>query len=225
MIIKIYNFLHILQNIYIKNRYFIPKKTYSQFGEDLKVKKIFQNKKKGFYVDVGAYHPLKINNTYLLHKKGWNGINIDVSSFSIDLFNFLRPEDLNYQCAVSNKNQKITLYHHKEHSALSSTHQKTAKTFMLGNLKKKKIRAYSLNTILSWGKYSNQEIDFLDIDVEGADFKVLKGLNFSKFKPKLICIEIHKKNFKEDLIYKFLVKKKYRLIWKKHFSFLFKIKD
>jgi len=88
LINRIYNFLRILQNIYIKNKYFIPKKTYSLFGEDLKVKKIFQNKKKGFYVDVGAYHPLKINNTYLLYKKGWNGINIDVSSFSIDLFNF-----------------------------------------------------------------------------------------------------------------------------------------
>ena len=64
----------------------------------------------------------------------------------------------------------------------------------------------------------------MDIDVEGADFRVLKGINFKKFKPKLICIEIHKKNYKEDLIYKFLVKKKYQLIWKKHFSFLFKIK-
>ena len=224
MINRIYNFLRILQNIYIKNKYFIPKKTYSLFGEDLKVKKIFQNKKKGFYVDVGAYHPLKINNTYLLYKKGWNGINIDVSSFSIDLFNFLRPRDLNYQCAVSDKNQKVTLYHHKDHSALSSTHQKTAKTFMKGNLKKKIIKAYSLNNILSWGVYSNKEIDFLDIDIEGADFRVLKGINFKKFNPKLICIEIHKKNYKEDLIYKFLVKKKYQLIWKKHFSFLLKIK-
>ena len=138
MIKKIYNFLHILHNVYFKNQYLISKKTYSQFGEDLKVKKIFQNKKKGFYVDVGAYHPLKINNTYLLYKKGWNGINIDVSSFSIDLFNFLRPKDLNYQCAVSNKNQNVTLYYHKDHSALSSTNQKIAKTFMSGNLKKKK---------------------------------------------------------------------------------------
>jgi FkbM family methyltransferase len=224
LINKIYNFLHILQNIYIKNKYFIPKKTYSQFGEDLKVKKIFQNKKKGFYVDVGAYHPIKINNTHLLHKEGWRGINIDVSQFSIDLFNFMRPKDLNYQFAVSNKNQKVTLYHHKDHSALNSTHQKTAKTFMKGNLKKKIIRAYSLNSILSWGAYSNKEIDFLDIDVEGADFKVLKGINFKKFKPKLICIEIHKKDYKESLIYKFLLKKKYQLIWKKHFSFLFKIK-
>ena len=76
---------------------------------------------------------------------------------------------------------------------------------------------------MSWSDYSDKEIDFLDIDVEGADFKVLKGINFKRFKPKLICIEIHKKNYKKDLIYKFLVKKKYSLVWKRHFSYLFKV--
>ena len=78
----------ILHNIYIKNRYFIRKKSYSMNREDIFVSKFFKFKNNGFYVDVGAYHPLELNNTYLLHKKGWNGINIDINPLSIDYFNF-----------------------------------------------------------------------------------------------------------------------------------------
>lgn len=219
---RIYNNLHIIQNIYFKHKNFLNKKTYSLFGEDLVALKFFKNKKKGFYVDIGCYHPTHINNTYLLYKKGWNGINIDVSQFSIDLFKFMRPDDLNYKCAVSETNKKVNLYYQKEHSQLTSINKLTAKKFIKGRLKKKIINSYSLEEILSWGKYKDYEIDFLDVDVEGADLQVLKGLNFSKRKPKLICVEIHQKNFRKHKIYRFLIKKKYKLIWQESFSFLFK---
>lgn len=219
---RIYNNLHIIQNIYFKHKNFSNKKTYSLFGEDLAALKFFKNKKKGFYVDIGCYHPTYINNTYLLYKKGWNGINIDVSQFSIDLFKFMRPDDLNYKCAVSETKKKVNLYYQKEYSQLISINKLTAKKFIKGRLKKKIINSYSLEEIFSWGKYKDYEIDFLDVDVEGADLLVLKGLNFSKRKPKLICVEIHQKNFKKHKIYRFLIKKKYKLIWQKSFSFLFK---
>lgn len=219
---RIYNNLHIIQNIYFKHKNFLNKKTYSLFGEDLAAIKFFKNKKKGFYVDIGCYHPTHINNTYLLYKKGWNGINIDVSQFSIDLFKFMRPDDLNYKCAVSETKKKVNLYYQKEHSQLTSINKLTAKKFIKGRLKKKIINSYSLEEILSWGKYKDYEIDFLDVDVEGADLQVLKGLNFSKRKPKLICVEIHQKNFRKHKIYRFLIKKKYKLIWQESFSFLFK---
>ena len=219
---RIYNNLHIIQNIYFKHKNFLNKKTYSLFSEDLAILKFFKNKKKGFYVDIGCYHPTHINNTYLLYKKGWNGINIDVSQFSIDLFKFMRPDDLNYKCAVSETKKKVNLYYQKEHSQLTSINKLTAKKFIKGRLKKKIINSYSLEEILSWGKYKDYEIDFLDVDVEGADLQVLRGLNFSKRKPKLICVEIHQKNFKKHKIYRFLIKKKYKLIWQESFSFLFK---
>lgn len=219
---RIYNNLHIIQNIYFKHKNFLNKKTYSLFSEDLAILKFFKNKKKGFYVDIGCYHPTHINNTYLLYKKGWSGINIDVSQFSIDLFKFMRPDDLNYKCAVSETKKKVNLYYQKEHSQLTSINKLTAKKFIKGRLKKKIINSYSLEEILSWSKYKDYEIDFLDVDVEGADLQVLKGLNFLKRKPKLICVEIHQKNFRKHKIYKFLIKKKYKLIWQESFSFLFK---
>ena len=190
-------------------------------GEDTEVINYFKNKTKGFYVDVGCYHPIHRNNTYLLHKKDWDGINIDTSQFSIDLFDYMRPNDLNYNCAISNKNEVIKLFYQKELSQLSTTESAQAKKVFQGNIKEKEIQAFTLDEILNKSKYKNSKINFLDIDVEGADLKVLEGLSFEKFKPELICVEIHAKKIKESEIYKFLVGKKYKIIWSGVFSHMF----
>ena len=191
-------------------------------NEDTAVLKYFKDRKKGFYVDVGCYHPIHRNNTYLLHKQNWCGINIDTSQFSIDLFNYMRPKDLNYNCAISNKNENIKLFYQKELSQLSTTEKKQAESVFQGNIKEKEIQAFTLDEILNRDRYKNSKIDFLDIDVEGADLKVLKGLSFDKFKPELICVEIHEKEVELSEIYKFLVNKKYELIWSGIFSHIFK---
>ena len=214
--------LHIIHNIYIKHKFFIKKKSYAMDNEDTAVLDYFKDKKNGFYVDVGCYHPIHRNNTYLLHKKNWNGINIDTSQFSIDLFNHLRPNDLNYNFAISNKNEIIKLFYQKELSQLSTTERGQAETVFQGNIKEKVIQAFTLDEILNRDKYKNSIIDFLDIDVEGADLKVLEGLSFDKFKPELVCVEIHEKEIKQSDIYKFLINKNYELLWSGVFSHIFK---
>ena len=117
---NIYKKIHIIQNIYIKNKFFSKRKTYAMEGEDLEVVKILKNIQNGFYVDAGGYHPLDRNNTYLLYKKNWRGINIDLSEFSIDLFNFARPEDININVAVENKDDKVTFFYQKKLSQLTT---------------------------------------------------------------------------------------------------------
>ena len=221
MLKKLLRNLHILHSIYIKHKFFIKKKSYAMDGEDTEVINYFKNKTKGFYVDVGCYHPIHRNNTYLLYKKNWNGINIDTSQFSIDLFDYMRPNDLNYNCAISNKNEIIKLFYQKELSQLSTTESIQAEMVFQGNIKEKVIQAFTLDEILNKSKYKNSKIDFLDIDVEGADLKVLEGLSFEKFKPELICVEIHARKIIESEIYKFLVDKKYKLIWSGVFSHMF----
>ena len=191
-------------------------------NEDTAVLKYFKDRKKGFYVDVGCYHPIHRNNTYLLHKQNWCGINIDTSQFSIDLFNYMRPKDLNYNCAISNKNENIKLFYQKELSQLSTTEKEQAESVFQGNIKEKEVQAFTLDEILDRDKFKDIKIDFLDIDVEGADLKVLEGLSFDKFKPKLICIEIYDKKVENSKIYKFLNKKNYSLIWSGIFSHLFR---
>ena len=108
---KIYNFFYYL---FIRPKIFFPKKSYSLLGEDVAIKKFLKNKKKGYYVDVGAYHPLEGSNTHLLFKEGWSGINIDVSPLSIELFKMLRPNDSNINKAISRKKGPLNLYFKKK---------------------------------------------------------------------------------------------------------------
>ena len=222
MLKKILRKLYIIQNIYIKHKFFIKKKSYAMDNEDSVVLEYFKDKRNGFYVDVGCYHPIHRNNTYLLHKKNWNGINIDTSQLSIDLFDYMRPKDLNYNCAISNKNEIIKLFYQKELSQLSTIEKDQAKNVFQGYIREKNIQAFTLDEILSRDRYKNKKIDFLDVDVEGADLKVLEGLSFNKFQPELVCVEIHKKKIKESDIYNFLIDKNYELLWSGVFSHIFK---
>ena len=191
-------------------------------NEDTAILNYFKDRKNGFYVDVGCYHPIHRNNTHLLHMQNWSGVNIDTSQFSIDLFNYMRPKDLNYNFAISDKTESIKVFYQKELSQLSTTDKAQAESVFQGKIKEKDIQAFTLDEILSRDKYSNSKIDLLDIDVEGADLKVLRGLSFDKFKPELVCVEIHAKEIEKSDIYNFLIDKKYKLLWSGIFSHIFR---
>jgi FkbM family methyltransferase len=204
------------------------------FGEDLFIQNYFKNKPKGFYVDVGCYHPLDCNNTHLLYKNGWSGINFDINQYSIKLFNFLRKRDLNIHSGISRKKSKLTMYYRKEINMLNTLDEKIAKIHFRNGYKKKNIQVNTLNSFISKKFNKLNKIDFINIDVEGYELDALKSLNFSTYKPQLICIEIHNtkkmydtnyKYLKSNDVYNYLINKKYKVIWKNKYSFIFERKN
>ena len=224
------NLIKFLYYMYYRPKIFLPKKSYSMFGEDIFIKKFFKNKSRGIYVDVGCYHPLDGNNTYLLFKKGWNGINIDLNKTSIELFEKARKNDLNLRIAISNKIKKIKYFYRKKINMLNTINKKFAKTSFKKGFKTSFVQAYTLNSVLEKSKLRNNKIDFLNLDIEGNEKNALKSLNFKKYSPKLICVEIHNfssskskiYNLKSNPIYSFLLRKGYRKVWNNEFSFIFK---
>ena len=216
-------YLKFLYFLFYRPKIFFPKKSYSLFQEDLFIKKYFKNKKKGFYIDVGCYHPLDGNNTHLLHAKGWNGINFDINFYSIKLFNFLRKKDINIHSGISKKKDKLTMYYRKEINMLNTLDKRIAKIHFRNGFKKRNVQVNTLNYFISKYFKKLKKIDFLNIDVEGAEMKVLNGLDFNSYDPEVICIEIlgyrHLNNLEKETaiktneIYKFLVNKNYKKIW------------
>ena len=104
-------FNKVLLKLNLIHKKILSKKNYFSFsGVDILIENIFRNQKKGFYIDVGCQHPIKNNNTYLLHKRGWSGINIDLDKDNIDLFNVARISDDNINIAVSNKIDEVDLF-------------------------------------------------------------------------------------------------------------------
>ena len=218
---KLYKKIHIIQNIYLKNKFLIKRKTYAMEGEDLEIIKILKNIENGFYVDAGGYHPLDRNNTYLLYRKNWRGINIDLSEFSIELFNFMRPDDININVAVANNDDYVTFFYQKKLSQLTTIKKNIASQRMQGLIKEQQIKCNKLTTIINNSKYKNRKIDFLNIDIEGADFEALKSLDFEIYRPKLICVEIYDENIDNSNINIFLKDLNYSRIWSATFSHLY----
>ncbi len=175
----------------IKGRVFrYLNKTYSQNGEDLVIDRLLKKKKKGFYVDVGAYDPVRFSNTKRFYDKGWRGINIEPDTGNYRKFIKARKRDINLNIGINSKNGKITFYEFFP-DTLSTFSAESAKNYIkLGYnlLSKKTIKVYLLSKILK-EKCRGREIDFLSIDTEGFDLKVLQSNNWKNFSPKVICVE------------------------------------
>ena len=178
-----------------------------EFGEDIFVRRFFKKKAKGFYVDVGCYHPIKGSLTNSLYKKGWNGMNIDLSEISIDLFKLSRPNDHNINAAITNFDGKTSYY---ENSPINQQNSLEDNDGI-----KKEIEAYKLNTLLEKNKI--EKIDYLNIDAEGNDYKVISNFNFTKYEPQLISIEFNSYDMEKLInseIHKCMTENSYKLISK-----------
>ena len=168
-------------------------KSYSQEGEDMILRRLFEKQKTGFYVDVGANHPKRFSNTFFFYKKGWRGINIDAMPNSMILFNKIRARDINLEVPVSDKKEKLKYYMFNEPALNGFSKDLTEKRDGKDNYKiisEKNMATSTLEEILEKYLPYGQEIDFMSIDVEGLDLQVLKSNNWKKFRPKFVLVEV-----------------------------------
>ena len=208
---------------YLNRRIKTKKTSFSLTGIDLVIDYIFK-KKNGFYIDVGCNHPVYNNNTFLLHKKGWKGVNIDIDLKSIELFNIFRKEDFNINVAASSKDDVLEYINFHEKSPINKIKDDDVKS-VVPFREIKKINSLTLDSIIENSPFKDKKIDFISIDVEGHELEVVKGLNLQKHKPSIIVIEyldtslkkIEIKNFNlqniiDSKINKFMVNNGYNLV-------------
>ncbi len=179
----------------LRNYFGSYKKSYAEsFGEDLFVEYFFRNSNIGFYVDIGCNLPKSRSLTYLLYKKKWRGIKIDISKRSIDLNKIIRRRDINLNLSIGKEQKTVNSFIFYNNCSMNTV-DKDFKKFTEKSVNKKplirKIEQKKLNTILN--NYNIKKINYLNIDVEGHEFEVLQGFNLKKFDPDLVSIEIHDK--------------------------------
>jgi len=169
-------------------------RSWSQEGEDQILHRIFENKADGFYVDVGAHHPKRFSNTYLFYKKGWRGINIDAMPGSMRLFDKTRPRDINLEMGIGLSDGELDYYVFNEPALngfskeLSDQRHEADTVYRLQDVLK--VQVQPLSQVLDCHLNTNQEIDFMSVDVEGLDFDVLKSNDWSRYRPKFVLAEI-----------------------------------
>ena len=184
---------------YLKKIYYekYSKKSYSLSNVDLVIERIFKKKNKGIFIDVGCNHPIKYNNTYLLYKKGWSGINIDLDMESINQFNKLRKRDINIQTLITSyDNEEKDLFFYHDRSAINTISKDLANSRKNQYKDIRKLKGKSLNTIIENSKFKNLKIDLLSIDIENYEYEALKNFNFQKYDIDMIVTEITDTNIK-----------------------------
>lgn len=168
------------------------KKSYSQCGEDLLVQYIFNLRGiyRPSYIDIGANDPFFLSNTALFYKQGCRGINIDANLQLAAKFRKYRPDDINLNIGISDKEEELDFYVMVDDTL--STFSKEECDYLISTGKTlSKIERVTLTTLTKiLDQYNNGVFpDFLSIDVEGLDFQILKSINFNKSYPKIICVE------------------------------------
>ena len=210
--------LYLYYQLIFRYKLFYKRKNYSQFNEDLFLVDFFHNKKKGKFVDLGAFHPIRYNNTYLLYKKGWSGTNIDLNPVAIDMFNIARNRDINICALMSEKsNIEKNVYYEHGFSAVNS--------LVLTKELKKVLKEKKIMKTKTFDDLVKNDFDFLNIDLEGHDYEVLRTINLKKYKPGLICIEILENSKDKENIFKYMTKNNFEFINKCKVSYFFKNKN
>lgn len=169
------------------------RRSWAQEGEDLVIRRIFEHRRQGVYVDVGAHHPKRFSNTYLFYKMGWTGVNIDARPGGMELFRKQRPRDTNIESGVHEKAGMMEYFVFDEPALngfskeLSMARDSDDNGYRL--LRTIQVPVAPLAEILEQVRCT-QEIDFLTVDVEGMDLQVLRSNDWTRFRPKVVLAEV-----------------------------------
>lgn len=181
-------FLYAFKDVVLNN-----KQSYSQHGEDSLIYDLLvkNNINRGFYVDVGANHPTTISNTYLLYKKGFRGVIIEPNPELIRLFKIFRKKDLTLMIGCGEATSILPF--HISNTPVLSSFENT-----IGTVANLYLPVMRLDDALS--NIEADVIDFLNIDVEGMNLKVLNGAINTIAKTRIACIEFDNDIEKEQII-------------------------
>jgi len=174
--------------------YKYKKVSYAQYGEDLIIFSIFRehlNIEKPSYIDIGAHHPFHLSNSALFYKFGCKGVNIEANPDLIENFYKYRPNDKNLNIGISPEKNDTLPFYIMEQPEMNTFVKEQAESLDSRGFPIKKIvdiQCYTLEYIIE--NYCGGVFpDFLSLDVEGLDEYIFEHYDFSKARPKIICVE------------------------------------
>jgi FkbM family methyltransferase len=189
--------------------------SYSQAAEDRIIAATLHDQTTGYYVDVGCHHPKKFSNTFHLYQRGWTGLNIDANQELIRQFDKQRPLDTNVCAVVSDQDAEVVFTEFAEPLVSSIDQAHIAEWRKSTPIKRQRlVRTVTLNALLQASRVPNA-FDLLSIDVEGHDLEVLRSLDLTAYRPKVIVIEMHHLDLSElgsNKIYQHLSRHDYKMI-------------
>ena len=151
---------------------------------------------KGVFLDIGAFDPVLISNSYHFEKNGWVVYCFEANTDLIQKLKEHRKNVFNY--AISNENKDSVEFNIVDSGPwtagfsaieISEEYKEIFKWKDSFNIKKISVPQKTLNKIIEDEIQDLKSIDILSIDVEGGEMNCLKGLDINKYKPNIILIE------------------------------------
>jgi FkbM family methyltransferase len=166
--------------------------TFSQFGEDRDVMRRLGPI--GTYLDIGANHPYKGNNTYLLYRTGWRGMAIEPIRSHVSQHRRIRPRDVCVVAAAGRQTGRRR-FHELNPSGFSTFDDDAAAT-LVATRRAVLIDSYEVDVVTAtdaWCRhFPGQTVDFVAIDTEGHELEVLAGLDVDLLRPRLVLVEFER---------------------------------
>lgn len=163
--------------------------SYAQNFEDVVLDRVFHDVEHGRYIDVGAFDPTNDSVTRHFYDRGWSGVNIEPVERFHRRFVVERPRDTNLNVAVGGSAGTVE-FHEWGDSGLS-TYRETFDAALAAALPFER-RSYTvpLTTLAAiTAGLDGRPIDFLKVDVEGAERDVLRGAEWRAFRPRVVVVE------------------------------------
>lgn len=168
----------------------LPPLSYAQRFEDFHLWRALGDVADGFYVDVGAGHPVYDNVSFAFYLGGWRGITVEPNPALAALARAVRPRDHLHEGLCGARTGEATLYLQREFHGLSTIvaeHAQAAEKEMNRSAEAVRLPMTTLAALCE--QHGPANFEFLKVDVEGAEGDVLRGADFSRFRPKIIVVE------------------------------------
>ena len=162
--------------------------SYAQNLEDVMLWRALGHIENGFYIDIGAQHPVTDSVSKAFYERGWRGIHVEPVKEYADLLRQDRPDEVVIEASVSDGHGSTTLYD-LPGTGLSTLSPEVADLHRDSgrNSVQRRVPTLTLDDLFSFGH--SAEIHWLKIDVEGAELEVLRGWKTSTARPWIVCVE------------------------------------
>ncbi len=168
----------------------LPPLSYAQRFEDFHLWRCLGDQPNGFYVDVGGGHPVYDNVSFAFYLSGWRGVVVEPNPALADLTRAVRPRDIIYEGLCGAAAGEATLYLQREFHGLSTTVAEHASAAEKEVNRQSEAVTLPMTTLAALcEQHAPATFEFLKVDVEGAEADVLRGADFSRFRPKVIVVE------------------------------------
>ena len=167
----------------------------AQHGEDRWLEHYFRGAKSGFFVEVGAYDGLVLSNTFFLESLGWRGILVEPVPEKARRCRENRPHARVFECAAVAPGTPAEIQFDlveggEVYSTSAMTPEHAARLVEYGLTRRSiAVSTRTLDSILE--EVAPKRVDFVSIDVEGAELDVLRGFDLDVWHPRVVMIEVN----------------------------------